>query len=124
MRPSRLTTAPRGGSPLSGLPASHERIPSAKLVDNLKGQSAWVGELCSKGEEDEGRVQRFMHEGADFRGVPLRVAEMTGDPGDVILWRPNLIHTAARANNRNTPRLVLSATVDADREAAEERLTD
>ena len=90
-----------------------ERIPSARLVAKLKAQSAWVAELCSKGKEDEGRVRRFMHEGADFRGVPLRVAEMTGQPGDVILWHPNVLHTCSRANSTRAPRLVLSATIDA-----------
>jgi hypothetical protein len=93
---------------------AHERIPSARLVEKLKARSPWMAELCSKGEEDEGRVRRFMHEGADFRGVPLRVAEMTGQPGDVILWHPNLLHTYAPANNRGTPRVVLSASIDAD----------
>ena len=92
---------------------ARERIPSAKLVQTLKAQSAWVAELCSKGREDEGRIRRFMLEGADFRGVPLRVAEMVGGPGDVILWHPNLLHTVARANNRTTPWMVLSATFDA-----------
>lgn len=93
---------------------ARERIPSARLVEKLKAQSAWIAELCSKREEDEGRVRRFMREGADVRGVPLRVAEMTGGPGDVILWRPNLLHTYSPANTGSTPRLVLSATIDAD----------
>lgn len=92
---------------------ARERIASAKLVEKLKARSAWIAELCSKGKEGEGRVRRFMHEGADFLGIPLRVAEMTGQPGDVILWHPNLLHTAPSSNNGGTPRLVLSATIDA-----------
>ena len=63
---------------------AHERINSARLVEKLKRQSPWLAELCSKGEEDDGRVGRFMHEGADFRGARLHVSEMTGQPGDVI----------------------------------------
>jgi hypothetical protein len=93
---------------------ARERIPSAMLVEKLKARSAWLAELCSKKEEDEGRIGRFMRESADFRGVSLRVAEMTGQPGDVILWHPNLLHTAPGANNASVPRLVLSATVDAE----------
>jgi|HubBroStandDraft_2_1064218.scaffolds.fasta_scaffold28980_2 hypothetical protein len=93
---------------------AQERINSARLVEKLKARSPWVAELCSKGKEDDGRVQRFMEEGADFQGVPLRVAEMTGEPGDVILWHPNLLHTYSPANNASTPRLVLSATIVAE----------
>ena len=97
---------------------ARKRINSAKLVEKFKARSPWVAELCSKGKEDEGRVQRFMQEGADFDGVPLRVAEMTGQPGDVILWHPNLLHTYSPANNASTPRLVLSATIVAAEAAA------
>ena len=92
---------------------TRDRIASAKIVKKLKGESPWIADLCSRGEEEEGRVTRFMHEGAEFRGIPLRVAEMTGQPGDVILWHPNLLHTYSPANCRNTPRLVLSVTIDA-----------
>jgi ectoine hydroxylase-related dioxygenase (phytanoyl-CoA dioxygenase family) len=46
----------------------------------------------------------------------LRVAEMTGEAGDVLLWHPNLLHALSPANCRNAPRLVLSVTIDAERE--------
>ena len=94
-----------------------ERVPSAKIVQRLKGESAWIADLCSKGEEDAGRINRFMHADAEFRGVPLRVAEMTGRPGEVILWHPNLLHTAPSGNARDRPRLVLSVTIEANEEA-------
>lgn len=87
---------------------------STMVVGRLKRESDWFAELFSKGDEDPARVTRFMAEGATFRGVPVRVAEMTGEPGDVLLWHPNLMHAASTSNHRQTPRLVLSATVGQD----------
>jgi ectoine hydroxylase-related dioxygenase (phytanoyl-CoA dioxygenase family) len=52
-----------------------------------------------------------MHEGTAFRDIPLRVAEMTGEPGDLVLWHPNLLHTYSPHNATDTPRLVLSVTI-------------
>jgi hypothetical protein len=96
---------------------TRERVTSSMVVKRLRGESDWFAELCSKGEEDAGRVSRFMGESTAFRDLPLRVAEMTGEPGDLLMWHPNLLHTAPTSNRRQTPRLMLSATVDAGREA-------
>jgi ectoine hydroxylase-related dioxygenase (phytanoyl-CoA dioxygenase family) len=87
------------------------------MVRRLKGESSWFAELCSKGEAGPGREARFMHEGSELRGVPVRVAEMTGEAGDILLWHPNLLHALSPANCRNAPRLVLSVTIDANRDA-------
>jgi hypothetical protein len=91
------------------------RVGSATVVNRLKHESPWIADLCSKGTEDDGRVRRFMEEGVELGGVPLRVAEMTGQAGDMILWHPNLLHTYAPCNRRDRPRLVVSLTVDAKR---------
>jgi ectoine hydroxylase-related dioxygenase (phytanoyl-CoA dioxygenase family) len=91
------------------------RVGSATVVNRLKHESPWIAELCSKRSEDARRVHRFMEEGTELEGVPLRVAEMTGQTGDVILWHPNLLHTTARCNRGGGPRLVVSVTVDAKR---------
>jgi ectoine hydroxylase-related dioxygenase (phytanoyl-CoA dioxygenase family) len=42
--------------------------------------------------------------------VELRVVELTGDPGDVILMHPVMMH-AGSVNCSSSPRLVLSTTV-------------
>jgi ectoine hydroxylase-related dioxygenase (phytanoyl-CoA dioxygenase family) len=42
--------------------------------------------------------------------VELRVIEMTGEPGDVLLTHPLLLHAPAR-NCASVPRIVLSSTV-------------
>lgn len=42
----------------------------------------------------------------------LRVVELTGAAGDVILWHPGTLH-AACPNVNDTPRLMLTATIQA-----------
>jgi ectoine hydroxylase-related dioxygenase (phytanoyl-CoA dioxygenase family) len=42
--------------------------------------------------------------------VELRVVEMTGEPGDVLLTHPLLLHAPAK-NCAALPRIVLSSTV-------------
>ncbi len=96
------------------LRATRDRVGSARIVKRLKGESRWFADLCSKGEAEPGRVTRFMHEGSELRGVPLRVAEMTGGAGDLLLWHPNLLHAGSPANCRNAPRLVISVTIMAN----------
>jgi hypothetical protein len=91
---------------------TRERVTSSMVVKRLKRESDWFAGLCSKGQEDPGRVSRFMHDGATFRDVPVRVAEMTGEPGDVLIWRFNLLHATPSSNRLETPRLVLSATAE------------
>jgi hypothetical protein len=43
-------------------------------------------------------------------GVPVRVEEMTGDPGDLFLMHPAALHAAA-PNVLEAPRLVLAQFV-------------
>jgi Phytanoyl-CoA dioxygenase (PhyH) len=91
------------------------RVGSATVVERLKFESPWIADLCSKGPEDDDRVRRFMEEGTELEGVPLRVSEMTAQAGDVILWHPNLLHTYAPCNRSDGPLLVISATLGAVR---------
>jgi hypothetical protein len=93
--------------------AAGERARSATVIQQLKRESRWIADLCSRREAEPGRVKRFMVEGSELAGVSLRVAQMTGDTGDVILWHPNLLHTYSAYNHSSAPRLVVSATFQA-----------
>lgn len=68
----------------------------------------WVKALCSRDEKTH-RVRRFMREGATIDGVEVRVVEMIGEPGDVVLVHPMMLHAPA-LNRSSMPRFVLSAT--------------
>ena len=85
-----------------------ERIASAEARKRLIRAHPWVKALCSRDETDN-RVQRFMSKGTAVDGVEVRVVEMTGEPGDVILTHPMILHAAA-LNCSSLPRFVLSTT--------------
>jgi ectoine hydroxylase-related dioxygenase (phytanoyl-CoA dioxygenase family) len=51
-----------------------------------------------------------MGEGAVVDGVPLRVVELTGEPGDVFLMHSDCFHAAA-ANRSGEPRMMLTEMV-------------
>jgi hypothetical protein len=84
-------------------------VRSASVVKRLRAESPWLDQLYAPGGADERRT-RFMETGAELRGIPLRVGEVTGQPGDVVLWHPALLH-AMPSNFRPSPRLMLTATV-------------
>ena len=85
-----------------------ESVPSAEARKRLICAYPWVKALCSRDEKVD-RMRRFMSVGSKAEGVEMRVVEMTGDAGDVILAHPLMLH-APVANCSTMPRFVLSAT--------------
>ena len=55
-----------------------------------------------------------MNDGTIIDGVPLRVVELTGDPGDVILMHSDTFHAAA-PNRLTEPRMMLTEMVSPNR---------
>lgn len=86
-----------------------ERLRSADARNALIRTCPWIKELCSR-DATGGRVQRFMESSEVFGDAELRVVEMTGEPGDVLLTHPLLLHAPAK-NCASVPRLVLSSIV-------------
>jgi ectoine hydroxylase-related dioxygenase (phytanoyl-CoA dioxygenase family) len=84
-------------------------LPSAHARQRLEARSPWFAALSSRQERGE-RVQRFMAEGSELDGVPVRVCEMLGEPGDVILMHPLVMH-APTPNVLATPRMMLTQFV-------------
>ncbi len=60
--------------------------------------------------DDEGRVTRLMDTEGDVDGVSVRVTELTGRAGDVVLCHPWLVH-AGSPNVLDQPRLMRVARV-------------
>ena len=74
----------------------------------------WLRELWEPGGGDNGgsdRIQRYMNDGTVLDGVPLRVVELTGDPGDVILMHCDTFHAAA-PNRLAEPRMMLTGMIE------------
>lgn len=72
----------------------------------------WLRGLWEPGGGD--RIQRYMNDGTVVDGVPLRVTELTGQPGDVILMHCDCFHAAA-PNRLAGPRMMLTGMLSPDR---------
>jgi Phytanoyl-CoA dioxygenase (PhyH) len=86
-----------------------KRMHSADARKLLIKGSPWMRDLCSLDPAID-RKRRFMDGAAKVDGVEVRVVEVTGDPGDVILMHPLAMHAASR-NCAAVPRIVLNTTV-------------
>jgi hypothetical protein len=60
------------------------------------------------------RIRRYMNDGTVVDGVPLRVVELAGEPGDVILMHSDCFHAAA-PNRLTEPRMMLTGMVGPNR---------
>ena len=69
----------------------------------------WLRDLSSR-EQTADRMRRFMDDGAIVNGVPLKVVEVTGDPGDVIFMHAWMLHAGA-PNYSSSPRLRLHQAI-------------
>ncbi len=69
----------------------------------LTATDAWFADLLRPGDPAE-RQRRFVDEGHVSAGVPVRVVELTGAPGDLVLMDPRCLHTVS-ANVSARPRL-------------------
>ena len=107
---------PQGGGTLV-VEGSHRLV--VPYLNSLKGLRAkkkrlfarfprthpWLAELMGKTADRGDRIHRFMEEGAVIDNVNLRVVELTGDPGDAILWHPALLHSRS-VNRSDGPRFM------------------
>jgi hypothetical protein len=66
----------------------------------------WLRGLWEPGHGGD-RVQRYMCDGTVVDGVPLRVVELTGEPGDVVLMHSDCFHAPA-PNRLAEPRMMLT----------------
>jgi hypothetical protein len=85
------------------------KLSSPRIRGRLEAQAPWFAALTSR-RQTEDRVRRFMQEGAEIDGVQVRVCEMLGEPGDVILMHPLMLH-APMPNVLPTPRMMLTQFV-------------
>ena len=89
--------------------ADRRRRHSASMRRVLGKADPWLAGLFSS-DDTADRVQRFMVDGTVVDGVPLRVVELTGEPGDVFLMHPWLFHAGA-PNCGRLPRMMVTHTV-------------
>ena len=74
----------------------------------LTRDEPWLADLFRPGDADE-RRRRFLGAAHVSAGIPLRVVELTGAPGDLVLMDPRCLHTVS-ANVSHRARLTVRLT--------------
>jgi hypothetical protein len=80
----------------------------------------WLAALTGAAPSPADRRAMFMTEGAEIDGIALRVVELTGEPGDMVLCHPTIVH-AASPNCGMWPRMMRIGMVQAPRLRKAER---
>jgi hypothetical protein len=110
---------PRGGGTLV-VEGSHELVrrlvaeapsqdagQSSELRKQLSARYPWFRALTRAGGD---RIEQFMIDGDEIDGVRVRVAELTGSPGDVTVMMPWTLHNLSM-NCSDQPRFMVTHTV-------------
>jgi hypothetical protein len=89
--------------------AARQKMKNVRLA--LCASDPWLRELCAK-ERDPACGERFMRESAVVADVPVRVVELAGEAGDLVIGHNWLLHAAA-PNCGSAPRLMRVQRVQA-----------
>ncbi len=112
------SVAPRGGGTLilSGsprlliqqerrIPAEQRRGSIATLRDRFHRSHPWIMALTGQVPSPPDRIAAFMDEETIVEGVPVRVVELTGEPGDMVFCHPVMVHCVS-PNRGTRPRFM------------------
>lgn len=77
------------------IPADERRDPAVKPWDRFGRSHPWLMALTGKAPSPADRIADFMNSETVVEGVPLRVVELTGEPGDMVFCHPLIVHCAA-----------------------------
>ena len=88
-----------------GIPADQRRGSATKPWDRFHRSHPWLMALTGKAPSPADRVAAFMDRETVVDGVPLRVVELTGEPGDMVFCHPAMVHCGA-PNRGERPRFM------------------
>jgi hypothetical protein len=127
------SVAPRSGGTLilSGSPRlliqQERRIPVSQRSGSITGlrerfhrSHPWLMALTGQAPSPADRIAAFMDGETVVEGVPLRVVELTGEPGDMVFCHPVMVHCVA-PNRGTRPRFMRIKTQILTREGRELR---
>lgn len=95
------------------LTADERRSDHQTLRKRFLRHDPWLRRLTGASASAD-RIASFMNDAQEVDGVPVRVTELTGEPGDAILCHPLMLHVAA-PNRADTPRFMRSQRICCDR---------
>ncbi len=78
---------------------------SGRARDRFHRSHPWLMALTGQAPSPADRIAAFMDAETTVDGVPLRVVELTGEPGDMIFCHPLMVHCAA-PNRGTRPRFM------------------
>ena len=87
------------------LSADQRRGLGSKPWERFGRSHPWLAALTGQGPSPANRSAAFMDEETVVDGVPLRVVELTGEPGDMVFCHPVMLHCAA-PNRGDWPRFM------------------
>ena len=80
------------------IPASQRGGSGASIWERCHRSHPWIMALTGQAPSPADRTAAFMDGETIVEGVPLRVVELTGEPGDMVFCHPVMVH--CRAPNR------------------------
>ena len=89
-------------------PSATRLLTTDHAIAVLSHDEPWFADLFAPGAQDD-RRRRFLREDYVSMGIPLRVVELTGQPGDLVLMDPRCLHTIS-ANVSPRARLTMRLT--------------
>lgn len=87
------------------LPASDRHGSITVLRERFKGSHPWLKGLSGLAPSPPDRISAYMDRETVIDGVPLRVVELTGEPGDMVFCHPAIVHSVA-PNRGSWPRFM------------------
>jgi hypothetical protein len=87
------------------MPAAERQVSIAMLRERFHRSHPWLMALTGHAPSPADRIAAFMAKETTVEGVPLRVVELTGEPGDMVFCHPVMVHCAA-PNHGPRPRFM------------------
>jgi hypothetical protein len=101
------------------LPESRRQESGATVWERFHRSHPWLMALTGHAPSPDDRIAAFMDDEATVDDVPLRVVELTGEPGDMVFCHPVMVHCAA-PNRGTRPRFMRIKTQVLTREGRDE----
>jgi hypothetical protein len=102
------------------IPASQRRGSGIGIWERFHRSHPWLMALTGHAPSPADRITAFMDGETFVEDVPLRVVELTGEPGDMVFCHPVMVHCAA-PNRGTRPRFMRIKTQVLTREGRELR---